>query len=82
MSYEPSWTQDYYPTSLETRSYNGDVEYIDEIIEEEHFEYPSQRRRASFREATEDKRPKCQPIGAQIDCRLREDSSVFKFISC
>ena len=69
MSYEPTWTQDYYPTSLKTRSFNGDVEYIDEIIEDEQVDYPSKGRRDSFREKTEDQRPKCQPIGAQIDCR-------------
>ena len=53
----------YYPTN--TRSFSGDVEYIDEVETPEY-----QARRGSLRNnAEQDQRPKCQPIGAQIDCR-------------
>ena len=64
----------------QTRSFNGNIEYIDEVLEDdEAFNLMSdiesdgnveaKRRRANLRIDATDKRPKCQPVGAQIDCR-------------
>ena len=64
----------------QTRSFNGNIEYIDEVLEDdEAFNLMSdnesdgnveaKRRRADLRIDATDKRPKCQPVGAQIDCR-------------
>ena len=64
----------------QTRSFNGNIEYIDEVLEDdEAFNLMSdiesdgnveaKRRRANLRIDAMDKRPKCQPVGAQIDCR-------------
>ena len=62
-----------------SRSFNENIEYIDEILEEEEEVYnlmsesgghkKEQGRSGFLRIDATDMRPKCQPIGAQIDCR-------------
>ena len=67
----------------QTRSFNGNIEYIDEVLEDDEDDeafnlmsdnesdgnVEAKRRRADLRIDATDKRPKCQPVGAQIDCR-------------
>lgn len=62
----------------QTRSFNNqNMEYIDEFSTEVAFEQMSESdevveakgRRGVLRIDATDKRPKCQPVGAQIDCR-------------
>ena len=60
----------YYPVKEVTRSFNGDIEYIDEIIDEDvPVDGIEKGRMGSLLINGNDKRPKCQPVGAQIDCR-------------
>ena len=49
--------------ALTVRSFSGNVEYVDQVMEEE------ARGRRGILKIQDDKRPKCQPVGAQIDCR-------------
>ena len=75
---EKNWgiSQSYFPVQEQVLSYSGDIEYIDEVIDDdEMMEYMKDEsqlkgRRGVLRITGEDKRPKCQPIGAQIDCRF------------
>ena len=75
---EKNWgiSQSYFPVQEQVLSNSGDIEYIDEVIDDdEMMEYMKDEsqlkgRRGVLRITGEDKRPKCQPIGAQIDCRF------------
>ena len=51
------------------RSYLGNVEYVDQIMEEDGTLEMEARGRRGILKIQDDKRPKCQPVGAQIDCR-------------
>ena len=71
-SVSPRSNDNYYPVKEVTRSFNGDIEYIDEIIDEDAIsvqDTPNKGRMGSLVIDGNDKRPKCQPVGAQIDCR-------------
>ena len=68
----PRSNDNYYPVKEVTRSFNGDIEYIDEIIDEDAIsvqDTTNKGRMGSLVIDGNDKRPKCQPVGAQIDCR-------------
>ena len=60
---------DYYP--VPDRSYSGNIEYVDEIMEDNQdmVEMEDKGRRGVLKIVGVDKRPKCQPIGAEMDCR-------------
>ena len=51
------------------RSYSGNIEYVDQIINEDQILEMEAKGRRGILKIEDDKRPKCQPIGAQIDCR-------------
>ena len=67
----------------QTRSFNQNIEYVDEYDTDVAFKQMSESdgdevgpthkeakgRRGILRIDATDKRPKCQPVGAQIDCR-------------
>ena len=71
----------YFLVDEQTRSFNQNIEYVDEYSTEVVFNQMSESdgdgvghkeakgRRGILRIDATDKRPKCQPVGAQIDCR-------------
>ena len=58
---------DYYP--VPDRGYSGNIEYVDEIMEENQEMMEGKGRRGVLKIVGDDRRPKCQPVGAEIDCR-------------
>ena len=55
--------------ALTLRSFSGNVEYVDQVMKEDGTLEMEARGRRGILKIQDDKRPKCQPVGAQIDCR-------------
>ena len=60
---------DYYPLGY-SDEISLDEQMLESLVRENHQNLETKRTREVLKIIAVDKRPKCQPIGAQVDCRL------------